>query len=133
VVQRHAPIDTVRRTVTRATRPALIPLRAAASTLPDALRPSDEDRATDDVGAVAPASEAPLADAAPAAPAAQTPDAVARREELAELRDQLAAAPDLRAGASTERAQRATRSASAYLEARRARLRRELRELAERG
>lgn len=50
-------------------------------------------------------------------------------EELVAMRDQFTAAPDVRVAEPTDRAQRATRSAAAYLEARRARLRRELREL----
>jgi hypothetical protein len=110
VVHRHAPIDTVRRTVTRATRPALIPLRVAASTLPDSLRPAAP-------GDVDDADQAP----APGCP------------ELDAMRDQLSATPDLRTELATDRAQRATRSAAAYLEARRARLKGELRDLQERN
>jgi hypothetical protein len=111
VVHRHAPIDTVRRTVTRATRPALIPLRVAASTLPDSLRPA------------APAAPGDVDDA-DQAPAPGCP-------ELDAMRDQLSATPDLRTELATDRAQRATRSAAAYLEARRARLKGELRDLQE--
>jgi predicted nucleic acid-binding Zn-ribbon protein len=110
VVHRHAPIDTVRRTVTRATRPALIPLRVAASTLPDSLRPA----------ALGEADDADQA-SAPGCP------------ELDAMRDQLAATPDLQTELATDRAQRATRSAAAYLEARRARLKSELRDLQERS
>lgn len=110
VVHHHVPIDTVRRTVTRAARPALVPLRVAAQTLPDSLRPTALTGADDaDEGS------------APGPP------------ELDALRDQLTASPDLRADVSTERAQRAMRSAAAYLETRRARLRDELRDLRERN
>lgn len=107
MVHRYAPLATVRRTVTRATRPALVPLRAAVSTLPDAIRPSQD---------------------APRSPSR------ARLDELEELRGQLAVdRPGDEVGDPADRAQRATRSASAYLEARRARLKRELAELDERG
>ncbi|MEX0834456.1 MAG: hypothetical protein WD010_00070 [Nitriliruptor sp.] len=94
----HPPLDVVRRTVSRATRPALVPFRAARD-LASHATPSDDATAghTD-----APGSEL---------------------DELAALR--VASADDVE-----DPARRATRSAAAYLETRRERLRRELDELA---
>lgn len=105
MVHQHDAIDAVRRTVTRAAKPALAPLRAAAAGLHSQLD-----------------AEGDAADVTPTA---------RELDELAAMRDELAAAPDLRVGDPSDRAQRATRSASAYLDARRARLKRELHELHE--
>jgi hypothetical protein len=118
VVHRYAPIDRFRRTVSRAiVRSVDVPDRDAGER-PDPPDPPDPVDAHGELDvAVTPTGEA----------------APAWAEELEVMRDHLAAAPDLRADISTERAQRATRSASAYLEARRARLKRELRELRERS
>jgi hypothetical protein len=123
VVHHHDPMDAVRRTVSRATRPALAPLRAAAATLqsPDAATLRSPDAAT--------LRSPDAATADPADDARPTPLGSEELEELAAMRDELAATPDLRVPEPADRAARATRSASAYLEARRARLRRELREL----
>lgn len=115
VVHQHEAIDAVRRTVTRATRPALAPLRAAAAS-----RLGQPDQAG---GAASAAADEP--DPRPSAPSAGL------RDELAAMRDELTAGPDPLVDDPSDRAQRATRSASAYLEARRARLKRELRELRE--
>jgi hypothetical protein len=141
VVHRYAPIDRFRRTVSRAAWPALIPLRAATSSLPDVFgledHPApDADPRAEPLGSVSTDRQPGVAATPAEGRAASRADQLESSEELEELeamRAHLDAAPDLRADVSTERAQRATRSASAYLEARRARLKRELRELRERS
>jgi hypothetical protein len=123
VVHRDDPLDTVRRTVTRATRPALAPLRVAAATLHAAdaiLDPGGHDAADRAVPPHDPGETEAEAEGEGDEPV-----------ELTVMRHQLAAVPDVRTDEPTDRALRATRSASAYLEARRARLKRELRELGE--
>lgn len=115
MVHQHDPLDAVRRTVTRATRPALAPLRAAAATLQGPVVAHADPDPASGVTADTAVTDEPLT--------AEEP------EELAAMRRQLTASSGAPADAPADRARRATRSASAYLDARRARLRRELRAL----